>query len=216
MPDTLSPSTPDPAAAKQLALLTALAAEAKRISSLGLVACTGGNFSVRLEVAVIGMSVSGKDKGALAPEDFIRVGMDSKPIPPDTRKPSDETYLHVSLYAATGCDAVCHGHPPHAVALSLGAGDSIRFRGIEMQKAFYGIMSHETDVVLPVIDNHQDMKVLSTRALAAMRAECPAVLVRGHGVYAWGRSVGEAGRHLETVEWLSKVHCIARGLGIAV
>jgi methylthioribulose-1-phosphate dehydratase len=205
------PDTPDQSAA--LTALAALAAEAKRISALGLLACTGGNLSVRLEPSVIGMSPSGKDKGALVPEDFIRVGMDAKPIPPDTRKPSDETLLHVSLYQATGCGAVCHGHPPHAVAMSLSAGEHIRFHGIEMQKAFYGITSHEQDVLLPVIPNSQDMAELSRLAIAARRSECPAVLVRGHGVYAWGRTVGEAGRHLETVEWLCRVVMLAKGYG---
>ncbi len=194
------------------ALLTELAAEAKRLAEHGFLACTAGNLSVRLLDGTVAMSPSGKDKGALAPIDFIPVGDDAKPLPPDARKPSDETALHLAIYRRTGCAAVCHGHPPHAVALSLiERGPAIRFQGIEMQKAFAGVASHEPECVLPVIENSQDMAELARRALDALRAEMPAILVRGHGVYAWGRSAKEAARHLETVEWLSRVRwlCLA-------
>jgi len=55
--------------------------------------------------------------------------------------------------------------------------------------------------------------VLAQRAVAARVAEVPAVLVRGHGVYAWGRTSTEAARHLETVEWLCRVTYLRRALG---
>jgi methylthioribulose-1-phosphate dehydratase len=186
-------------------VLAELASEAKRLMALGFLACTAGNLSARLPDGAVAMSPSGVDKGALKPEDFILVDGSGRPIPPDQRKPSDETLLHVSLYADGVGTAICHGHPPYAVALSLGAGALLRFHGIEMQKAFAGVASHEQECLLPVVENSQDMVDLSKRAVAARRREMPAVLVRGHGVYAWGRSVREAGRHLEAVEWLCRI-----------
>jgi methylthioribulose-1-phosphate dehydratase len=198
--------------------LTQLAAEAARLSALGFMACTAGNVSVLLErdPLVVGMSPSGVDKGQLKAGDFIHIGGDAKPIPPDTRKPSDEALLHLRLYQSVGCHAVCHGHPPHAVALSLDAGPVVAFRGIEMQKAFAGTTTHDCERLLPVIANSQDMEELARWALAARNPYVPAVLVRGHGVYAWGASVREAGRHLETVEWLCRVLCLARQVGAPV
>jgi methylthioribulose-1-phosphate dehydratase len=197
-------------------LLTELATEARRLAGLGLMACTGGNLSVRLPEAParVAVSASGLDKGALRGEDFILVGEDGRPLDGDRRKPSDETVLHLAIYRATGCACVCHGHPPHAVALSLAPGPSIRTAGIEMQKAFAGTRTHACVRALPIIDNSQDMGELSARALAAIDPDVPAVVVRGHGVYAWGRSVSEAGRHLETVEWLCHVAWLARTAGI--
>lgn len=196
------------------ASLAALAAEARRIAGLGFLACTAGNASVRLPDGTIAMSPSGVDKAALQPADFILLGEDGRPKGGDTRKPSDETALHLALYRAAGCGAVCHGHPPHAVAMSLGAAQAIRFHGIEMQKAFAGVATHERELLLPVIENSQDMAVLASRALAARREEVPAVLVRGHGVYAWGRTPAEAGRHLETVEWLCRLRWLCASAGI--
>lgn len=199
------------------AVLTALADEARRLAGLGLMACTGGNLSARLpgEPLQVAVSVSGVDKGTLRPADFLVVDGDGRPVPPEARKPSDETLLHIALYRATGCGAVCHGHPAHAVALSLGGGDRLAFRGIEMQKAFAGTTTHDCERALPVVENSQDMHELSQRVLASRDPHVPAVLVRGHGVYAWGRNAAEAGRHLETVEWLAHVLWLCRGAGIA-
>lgn len=197
-------------------VLSQLAAEAARISQLGFTACTAGNVSALLErdPLVVAMSPSGVDKGSLKPADFIRIGPDAKALPPDARKPSDEALLHVRLYQQAGCQAVCHGHPPHAVALSLGGGPGVDFSGIEMQKAFAGTATHACARVLPIVENSQDMEELALAVLAARRNDVPAVLVRGHGVYAWGRSVAEAGRHLETCEWLSRIVLLCRAAGI--
>jgi len=190
------------------------ATEARRLAALGFLACTAGNLSCRLADGTIAMSPSGVDKGALSGEDFILLGADGLARPPDTRKPSDETALHVGLYRLVGCQAVCHGHPPHAVALSLGPAALLRFSGIEMQKAFAGTTTHASEITLPVVDNSQDMEVLTARAAAVLHPAVPAVVVRGHGVYAWGRTPKEAGRHLETVEWLCRLRWLCRAVGI--
>ncbi len=199
-------------------ILSQLAAEAARLAGLGFMACTAGNVSVLLEREpwVAAMSPSGMDKGQLKPADFIRIGADAKPLPPDNRKPSDEALLHMRIYQATGCQAVCHGHPPHATALSMAAGREIVSRGIEMQKAFAGTATHHGECRIPVVENSQDMEELATFVLAARQAAIPAVLVRGHGVYAWGGTIREASRHLETVEWLSRMLWLCRVGGIAL
>jgi methylthioribulose-1-phosphate dehydratase len=197
------------------AQLTELAEEARRLAALGLMACTGGNLSVRLDGPPrIAVSASGLDKGRMTAADFLLVDPAGLPLPPEKRRPSDETALHLAVYRATGATCVCHGHPPHAVALSLDAGDGIALYGIEMQKAFFGTKTHLCSRRLPVVDNSQDMAELSARTVAARDPDVPAMIVRGHGVYAWGRSIAEAGRHLETVEWLCRVVYLARTAGV--
>jgi methylthioribulose-1-phosphate dehydratase len=193
-------------------LLVQLAAEAARLANLGFMACTAGNVSVLVErdPLVAAMSPSGVDKGQLKSVDFIRIGADAKPFPPDARKPSDEALLHVRIYQATGCQAVCHGHPQHATALSLGGDNELVSRGIEMQKAFAGTATHQGERRIPIVENSQDMEELARFVLAARQPHVPAVIVRGHGVYAWGNNIREAGRHLETVEWLSRILWLCR------
>jgi methylthioribulose-1-phosphate dehydratase len=198
--------------------LSQVAAEASRLSGLGFMACTAGNVSVLLEKSpfVVGMSPSGVDKGQLKPSDFIRIDGNAQPYPPDKRKPSDEALLHVRIYQAVGCQAVCHGHPPHAVAMSMAAGANLLVAGIEMQKAFAGISTHEGEQRIPIVDNSQHMEELAARVMAVRLPHIPAVLVRGHGVYAWGNSVKEASRHLETVEWLARTVWLCRTAGISL
>ena len=203
-------------------LLLHLAHETKRIADLGFMACTAGNSSVLMqrEPLQIAMSPSGVDKTTLTPESFIYVGADGKASAGDGRKPSDETMLHVALYQHTGCGSVVHGHPVHAVALSLDAEAVVAFRGIEMQKAFTGTTTHDCTRRLAVIDNSQDMAELAARAIAAVAVAkaddtwTPAIMVRGHGVYAWGRTPAAAARHLEAVEWLSRVWLLSRSAGV--
>ncbi len=187
-----------------------LAQEARRLSALGLMACTAGNLSARLggSTGDLLVSPSGIDKGDLTADAFIRCAAEGTPLEPG-RKPSDETRLHAALYRATGCGAVVHGHGIHAVALGLRGGDRVVFSGIEMLKAFAGTTTHACTRTIPIVENDQDMTPLAERVLAARVEEMPAVLVRGHGVYAWGRTVAEAGRHLETVEWLCRLRLLS-------
>jgi methylthioribulose-1-phosphate dehydratase len=85
-----------------------------------------------------------------------------------------------------------------------------------MQKAFAGIPSHVGEILIPIVENSQYMEELSNRVMSARLAQIPAILVRGHGVYAWGNSVREAGRHLETVEWLARLLWMCRCAGIVL
>jgi methylthioribulose-1-phosphate dehydratase len=194
----------------------AIATETRRLAALGFLACTAGNSSIRWSDSplVAGMSASGIDKTQIGPGDFILVDAEGRPMGGDARKPSDETLLHLALYRAVGCGAVCHGHPPHAVALSLDAEGGIPVRGLEMIKAFAGITTHTGSHRLPVVENSQDMHELAEWTLASRQPEIPAVIVRGHGVYSWGRTPAEAGRHLETVEWLCRVLLLSAQAGV--
>jgi methylthioribulose-1-phosphate dehydratase len=195
-------------------ILSELTEQCRRVAALGFMACTGGNISARMpgDELIIAISRSGIDKARIGNDDYILVSADGKPVPPDARKPSDETLLHLAIYREAKCQSVCHGHPPYAVAMSMDAAKGIEFQGIEMQKAFAGTKTHERRQVLAVVENDQDMNTLAQRVSPHCKGEIPAVLVRGHGVYAWGSSVSEAARHLETVEWLCRVEYIRRSV----
>lgn len=73
-----------------------------------------------------------------------------------------------------------------------------------MQKVFPGVTTHETQVMLPVFDNSQDMTVLSAQVQEVLRdrPETPAYLIRGHGLYGWGRTMKEAAQVVEGLEVL--------------
>lgn len=195
--------------------IESLADEGRRLASLGFMACTSGNLSVRLsrdgEPVEIAISAAGRDKATLAAADFLRVDAAGRVRASEPRRPSEEVAVHLAIYAQLSeVRAVAHGHLPHAVALSLEGPSVLRFAGLEMLKAFAGAAGHEGPLLLPVIENSRDVADLARGWQAARVPDTPAVVVRGHGAFAWGRSPAEAARHLEAVEWLCRVELLRR------
>ena len=132
-------------------------------------------------------------------------------------RPSAETLLHTQLYRRypeIGC--VLHTHSPvQTVASRLYAGAGhIRLAGYELLKAFHGNATHETAVDVPVFANTQDMDVLAAQVDALLdRQAMWGYLIDGHGLYAWGRDMAQARRHLEAFEFLLGCELELRKLG---
>jgi methylthioribulose-1-phosphate dehydratase len=121
-------------------------------------------------------------------------------------KPSAETALHTRLYRLDRrIGAVLHTHSVTSTVLSRATTGDLRLRGFEMQKALAGNQSHEDEIVIAVFDNNQDIAALAERVeLRWHDAELsqPGLLVRGHGLYAWGETLDDARRHIECFEFL--------------
>lgn len=168
----------------------------------GWVPATSGNFSQRLGADEILITASGVHKGFLTDADFLRVTLAGKPL--DAQKPSAETELHLQIYRhfpATSC--VLHVHPMAATVLSDIAEAAIDLSQLELLKAFDGIDTHDVECALPVIENSQNMKTLAAAVEPFLaRPALPAYLIRGHGVYVWGRDYPSAFRHLEALDFL--------------
>ena len=63
--------------------------------------------------------------------------------------------------------------------------------------------THETEVDIPVLPNSQDMPTLAAQVDALLDTQAMwGYLIDGHGLYAWGRDMAEARRHLEAFEFL--------------
>ncbi|MEQ1564598.1 MAG: methylthioribulose 1-phosphate dehydratase [Myxococcota bacterium] len=181
-----------------------LAAVARRCAARGWVPATSGNFSARLPSGDLLITPSGADKGALQPEALLVLDPRGAPRVPG-QVPSAETGLHVARYAADPqIGAIVHTHATRAVLLSRRVGAEVVLEGFELLKAFVGVTTHEARLVVPVIDNHQDMAALAPIAEAAVARCAPtwAFLVRGHGVYVWGPDLAVAERHAEALDVL--------------
>ena len=185
------------------AIVEAIAAIGRFASVRNWVPATSGNFSARIDANSIAVTRSGVDKGALGPAQIAAVELDA-PIPPGM---SAETPLHSARYRAdVNVGAVVHVHTVAATVLSrLCARDgALLLSGFEMHKALNGITTHETDIALPIFDNAQDTVALAARVEARLSASppVPGYLLAGHGLYVWGRTMEEARRHLEGLEFL--------------
>jgi methylthioribulose-1-phosphate dehydratase len=167
------------------------------------VPATSGNFSRRIDARRIAVTLSGRDKGALDKDDFAVVGLDEA-MPPGV---SAEAPLHLALYRRDpAIGAVLHIHSLAATLASQAneAAGEIVLAGYEMLKAFAGVTTHATRVTVPVFANDQDIPALAERVETRLAALPGAVgyLIAGHGLYAWGRSMAEARRHIEAFDFL--------------
>ena len=182
-----------------------LIASTRELAALGWTPATSSNFSMRLDGRSAAITVSGRDKGKLTPADIMPVDLDGHALGTDQR-PSAETVLHTQLYKRLP-EVVCVLHT-HSLAQTLasklyaGAGH-IRFEEYELIKAFRGQDTHEAVLDVPVLANNQHIPTLAAQVDCLLDAgEFWGYLIEGHGLYAWGRDMAEARRHLEAFEFL--------------
>ena len=190
----------------------ALAAEAARFAALGWMRGTSGNLSVTLgrDPLLLAVTGSGLDKGELTAADFVVVDREGESVDGvggSGLRPSAEAGLHARIARVTGAGAVVHVHALAAVVAAHHWPDGVVLRDLEMLKGL-GHLAHDETVVIPVVQNSQDMVVLGDdferRYLPATDsvAEVPVVLVANHGMYAWGTDLKHARWHAELIEWL--------------
>ena len=174
---------------------------------------TGGNFSCVLEQEPLQllMAPSGVDKGQVAPTELILVNGRGELLRGRGR-PSAETLLHLAIVKTTAAGAVLHTHSPTGTLLSQrhgpprGSLGHLRLEGLEMLKGLEGIHTHESCVHLPIMANDQDLQQLSDAARPHLPQAPHGLLIAGHGLYAWGRDLAAAQRHLEILEFLMEQH----------
>ena len=179
-------------------------ANVRELAAAGWTPATSSNFSRRLDDRHAAITVSGGDKGRLTEADIMVVDFDGNAVGSDHR-PSAETLLHTQLYRRfpdIGC--VLHTHSlVQTVSSRLYAGAGhVHLEGYELLKAFAGNTTHDTQLDLPVLPNSQDMHTLAAQVDALLDQPMWGYLIDGHGLYAWGRDMAEARRHLEAFEFL--------------
>lgn len=197
--------TPPYNPARLAELATEIIAATRELSARGWTPATSSNFSMRLDEQHAAVTVSGRDKGRLAAEDIMVVDLAGKAVH-EGQKPSAETVLHTQLYARladVGC--VLHTHSlAQTVASRLYAGaGKIRFEDYELIKAFRGEETHDTAYEMVVLANNQHIPTLAAQVDVLLdKGPMWGYLIEGHGMYAWGRDMAEARRHLEAFEFL--------------
>ncbi len=191
--------------ARLAACAAEIIANTRELSAMGWTPATSSNFSMRLDGQYAAVTVSGRDKGKLTEDDIMVVDFDGRAVATEQR-PSAETVLHTRLYRRMpdiGC--VLHTHSLSqtlASKLYSGAGH-IRFEEYELIKAFRGQETHETIMDVPVLANNQHIPTLAAQVDVLLdKGPIWGYLIEGHGMYAWGRDMAEARRHLEAFEFL--------------
>jgi len=176
---------------------------------------TSSNYSTRLSATTALLTVSGKHKGQLGQDDVLVTDLSGNSLEPG-KKPSAETLLHTQLYRCKPqVGAVLHTHSVNATVLSrLTTGDRVVFENYELQKAFAGVVTHESKVIVPIFENDQDIARLAAKVQPWIDAhpDCPGYLIRGHGLYTWGARMSDALRQIEAFEFLFECELKTRAL----
>lgn len=185
----------------------------RRMDARFWVPATAGNISVRLDAGHAAITRSGGHKGYLTEDGVIAVDLAGRVLTPGA-KPSAETALHCQIYRAfPDAGAVLHGHSVAGTVLSMAeAGPALRFYGYEVQKAFAGQSTHEAELLLPLVDNSQDMAVIEAAIGPQLAGAAMGYYIRGHGAYVWAADMEMALARLEAVEFLLACELARRGL----
>lgn len=196
-----------------LAQAQILAELVRDLNSKGHNPATSGNYSLRSVVfseAVV-VSESGIDKSLMAAQNFLLVDKKSGELFADfknsPRKSSDETGLHLAVYRATTAGCVLHSHLLESILFAdvFQGQNTIKLTGLELLKGLKGIKSHDDVVLIPCLDNSQDIKTLSDQVEKILqKTPAFAFILRGHGIYVWGETIKDAKRHLEVFEYVFK------------
>lgn len=172
---------------------------------------TSGNLSVVLdrEPLRLAITASGLDKGALGPAEILPVDAEGRVLEGRPGKASDETALHLVLVRHAGAFSVLHTHSVWGTILSdaHSAAGGFAIEGYEMLKGLAGVRTHEHREWIPILENTQDYAALSAEIKATLERHprTHGILIRRHGLYAWGSDLAEAKRHVEILEFLFEV-----------
>src|ERR1044072_6858627 len=185
-----------------------LAAVARGFYARGWLLGTSGNLSavVQREPLRLAMSPSGVDKGELKPQQLLSIDEEARIVSAHEGKPSDESLLHIRIVKVRGAGAVLHTHSVWNTILSdlYASEGGVTINGYEMLKGLNGVRTHEHTEFLPVIENSQDMPALAEMVGTTLNKHPAAhgFLLRRHGLCSWGRTLAEAKRHVEILEFL--------------
>lgn len=174
---------------------------------------TSSNYSVVLQRDPFRLLLtsSGNDKRLLREGDFVVVDEKGKSlVDPGHGKPSAETGLHLLLAELPETGSVLHTHSVWNTLLSDRFGEiGFTLEQFEMLKGLAGIATHQTAKVVEVFANDQDIARLASRVRPRIADKnnplTHGFLIERHGLYTWGKTLGDARRHVEIFEFLFEV-----------
>ena len=171
----------------------------------GLVTMTSGNVSGRdAQTGLVVLKPSGVDFELLAPGDMCVVDLDGRLVE-GQKKPSVDTATHLYVYREMPhVGGVIHTHSNFATAFAA-LGRPIPCCLTAIADEFGG--------PIPVSDYAPVGGEEIGREIVAKIGDCPAILMRNHGVFAVGRTVQDAFKAAVMVEDVAKTVYLATCMG---
>ena len=175
----------------------------KRLPELGLVVFTWGNVSgIDREKGLFVIKPSGVPYDAITPDDMVVVDLNGNKVE-GRLNPSSDTPTHCELYNSfKNIGGIVHTHSRWATIWAQ-AGRSIPAYGTTGADYFYGDVPCTramTDGEIKGEYEKETGKVIVETFNGIKPDDVPAVLVRSHGPFTWGKDCGEAVYHAAVLE----------------
>lgn len=170
----------------------------------GLVTFTWGNVSaVDRESGIMIIKPSGVEYDAMTAEDMVAVSLETGKVAEGRFKPSSDTPTHLELYRAfENIGGIVHTHSRWATSFAQ-AGKGIIPMGTTHADYFYGEIPC-TRAMTPAEIGGEYEKETGTVIIEAFRGidpmTIPAVLVKSHGPFTWGKTAAEAVHNAAVLE----------------
>lgn len=183
---------------------------------LGWASGTGGGMSIRSGERIY-MAPSGVQKERIKEDEIFVLNREGDILEEakGNLKVSACKPLFLHAYQLRNAGAVLHSHSMNAMMASLIYDNTFRITGVEMQKGIEGEGVFDT-LEVPIIENtaHECELADSLKAAILTHPKTHAVLVRGHGVYIWGKDWVQAKTQAECYDYLFEAAVRMKQAGI--
>lgn len=170
----------------------------------GLVAATDGNLSVRLDEERVLVTPTAMSKGMMRASDLVVVDLDGRRLQ-GRRHVSSEIGMHLLIYRERpDVRGIVHAHPPTATGF---AACGIALTQPLVCEVVIGLGS------IPLARYGTPGTPELADALRPLVPLYDAILMKNHGVVAYGETLACAYMKMETVEHFAKIALVARTLG---
>lgn len=182
----------------------------------GLVTFTWGNVSaVDRESGIMIIKPSGVEYESMTADDMVEVELSTGKVVGGKYKPSSDTPTHLELYRAfENIGGIVHTHSRWATSFAQ-AGAGIIPLGTTHADYFYGEIPC-TRAMTPAEINGEYEKETGTVIIEAFKGidpmTIPAVLVKSHGPFTWGRNAAEAVHNAVVLEEAAFMNYHAMGI----
>ena len=172
-----------------------------------LVIFTWGNVSAREDEYVV-IKPSGVDYDTMKADDMVVLDLDGNIIEGNLR-PSSDTPTHLELYKAfPNIKGITHTHSNYATSFAQ-AGKEISPLGTTHADYFYGPIPCTRHLTKEETINDYEKntgKVIAETFKNKDYIAIPGVLVRGHGVFSWGKDAHNSVHNAVVMEELAKMN----------
>ncbi len=186
----------------------------------GLVTFTWGNVSaVDRESGMIVIKPSGVEYDSMTADDMVVVELSTGKVAEGKYKPSSDTPTHLELYRAfENVGGIVHTHSRWATSFAQ-AGTGIVPLGTTHADYFYGEIPC-TRAMTPAEIQGEYEKETGTVIIEAFKGidplTIPAVLVKSHGPFTWGKTAAEAVHNAVVLEEAAFMNYHAMGINSQV